>query len=297
MTEIESELYSIVLIKESGNDIRKGQVYNPRHSVKVISALKYAARSAVLVALSLRPIQTQACQNHLFTYIQNLDDTGCVFKTLSVQNALISNHMSKEEQLPRIIWNDTRNDELCVGGCIISINWLRDLVSNLEYSATTILRDELLFVDTLPDMNLKSWIDDLQLTTVGYSVFGVKSSECFDLKNHIDQIGAWAGPPALPIHCKKYLDAISRFQQCLYPLIHMTLGGTARCTELLSVLYTNTNLKMRNVFVINGLICLIIAYNKTNQITQQDRVIARFLPKRISELVAIYLTCVKQVEM
>jgi hypothetical protein len=73
-------------------------------------------------------------------------------------------------------------------------------------------------------------------------------------------------------------------------LIHITGGQPARGTELLSLQHYNTvHGLLRNIFIENGLVSFVICYHKGYSIKGSTRIIHRYLPKEVSELVVYYL--------
>ena len=67
-------------------------------------------------------------------------------------------------------------------------------------------------------------------------------------------------------------------------------GGPARATELATVLLTNGQESRRGVYILDGLACFITEYNKTKQVVGHGNVIARFVPRQVTELVIVHAT-------
>ena len=83
---------------------------------------------------------------------------------------------------------------------------------------------------------------------------------------------------------------IERFLEDLAFLAHVTGGQASRGTELLSLRFRNTQGGgLRNVFLDRGLIMLITGYHKGYNQSGITRVIHRFLPKPVGELLVYYL--------
>ncbi|KAI8416192.1 hypothetical protein FOFC_02501, partial [Fusarium oxysporum] len=73
-------------------------------------------------------------------------------------------------------------------------------------------------------------------------------------------------------------------------LMHMVSGQPARATEILSIRHKNTmNGGVRNIFAHNGLMCFVTSYHKSFRATGQAKVIHRYLPREVSELLVWYL--------
>lgn len=89
---------------------------------------------------------------------------------------------------------------------------------------------------------------------------------------------------------KSYLDAIQTFLQRLLLLIHITGGQPARGTELLTLQWRNSQHGIRrNIFLENGLVTFVTSYHKGYSITGSTKIIHRYLPPEVSELLVYYL--------
>jgi hypothetical protein len=95
----------------------------------------------------------------------------------------------------------------------------------------------------------------------------------------------WRPKPA-----QAYQDQIRRFLQRLLLLCHITAGQPARATELLSLRHSNTvNGRHRSIFIEHGLVSLVTSYHKGYSMTNSIKIIHRYLPKEVSELLVYYL--------
>jgi hypothetical protein len=101
--------------------------------------------------------------------------------------------------------------------------------------------------------------------------------------------------PESQLHWKKkavqaYLDKVDAFLERLLLLIHMTGGQPARGTELMGLQHSNSAQgQHRGVFVKEGLIGTVTSYHKGYNITGSTKIIHRYLPKEVSELLVYYL--------
>lgn len=88
----------------------------------------------------------------------------------------------------------------------------------------------------------------------------------------------------------EYLDSLSYFLEKLLVLVYMTSGQPARSRELLSVRYRNTEKGgHRSIFIENGLLVVVTYYHKGYNITGTEKIIHRYLPKEVGELVLLYI--------
>jgi hypothetical protein len=89
---------------------------------------------------------------------------------------------------------------------------------------------------------------------------------------------------------REYNEALKTFYARLLMLMHMSGGQLARGTKLIIVQYKNGPYNnTRNLFINNGIPIFVIAYNKTINITAQMKIIYRYLPREIGELVVYYV--------
>lgn len=73
-------------------------------------------------------------------------------------------------------------------------------------------------------------------------------------------------------------------------LMHITGGGPARVPELMSIRYCNTaNGGQRNVFVEDGLIVYVTRYHKGHGRNGSLKIIHRYLPQEVGELLMYYV--------
>lgn len=87
-----------------------------------------------------------------------------------------------------------------------------------------------------------------------------------------------------------YLDWVDQFLERLLILIHMTAGQPARATELISIRHRNTpEGRHRNIFIEHGLVSIVTSYHKSQSTSNSIKIIHRYLPREVSELVVYYL--------
>jgi superfamily II DNA or RNA helicase len=87
-----------------------------------------------------------------------------------------------------------------------------------------------------------------------------------------------------------YQAAIGRFLEKLLVLMHITGGQPARGPEILSVRHRNTAAgKLRNVLIEDGLVAFVTLYHKGYEVTAQEKVVHRYLPREVGSLLVRYL--------
>jgi hypothetical protein len=70
----------------------------------------------------------------------------------------------------------------------------------------------------------------------------------------------------------------------------MTGGQPARGTELLTLRWRNSvHCEIRNIFIEHGLVSFVTSYHKNYSTSSSTRLIHRFLPPEVGELLVYYL--------
>jgi hypothetical protein len=98
-----------------------------------------------------------------------------------------------------------------------------------------------------------------------------------------------------PRAVQRYLKQVDRFLELLCLAIHITGGQPARGPELLSIRWRNGVLQDRNLYVIDGQVAVITRYHKTQSQWDKPKVVARFLPEAVGQLVTAYLLYLRPV--
>ncbi|KAJ4375413.1 hypothetical protein N0V85_009039 [Neurospora sp. IMI 360204] len=166
------------------------------------------------------------------------------------------------------------------------------------------------YKSTLPSIPWGSLGDDLNNSELGYSLASLffdhdpsSKSWLFRRITSSTQYTRWfpgssstsstpAGaldPSWLDIRVlREYSASIGRFLEYLAFLVHVTGGQAGRGTELLSLRFKNTQEGgLRNVFLDRGLIMLATGYHKGYNHSGYTKVVYRFLPKAVGELLIL----------
>ncbi|KEF50790.1 uncharacterized protein A1O9_13158 [Exophiala aquamarina CBS 119918] len=75
--------------------------------------------------------------------------------------------------------------------------------------------------------------------------------------------------------------------------VHSSYGSLARGTELTAIRFRNGSLQDRNHFIIDGTSSIVIRYHKSQQLFGTPKIIPRFLPWRVGQLLVVYLVYVQ----
>lgn len=89
----------------------------------------------------------------------------------------------------------------------------------------------------------------------------------------------------------QYMKGVRRFKETLFALVHLSGGAPARGTEITSIQYENSaeGVGHRGVFAEGGLISFVTSYHKGYDFAKKVKVIHRYVPREVSELVVYFL--------
>jgi superfamily II DNA or RNA helicase len=89
---------------------------------------------------------------------------------------------------------------------------------------------------------------------------------------------------------ERYMNQVVAFREKLAVLMHISGGQPARGPELLSVRHSNTvQGSHRNVFVEDGMVVFVTRYHKGYNVSGDVKIIHRYLPREVGELVVWYM--------
>ena len=97
-------------------------------------------------------------------------------------------------------------------------------------------------------------------------------------------------------HVRRYLRKVDRFRELLLLCMHLTGGQPARGTEMTTLRFKNGYLQDRNIFVMHGQMVFVTRYHKSQSQMDKPKVIPRFLPWRVGQILAVYLAYVQPVQ-
>ncbi|TLD04190.1 hypothetical protein E2P81_ATG10544, partial [Venturia nashicola] len=95
------------------------------------------------------------------------------------------------------------------------------------------------------------------------------------------------------LEVRNYLRKVDRFRELLLFCVHVTGGQPARGTEITSIRFRNGFQQDRNIFAIQGHMVVVTRYHKSQSQFDKPKVIPRFLPWRVGQLLAVYLAYVQ----
>jgi hypothetical protein len=87
---------------------------------------------------------------------------------------------------------------------------------------------------------------------------------------------------------REYAQLEERFKNLLLAAVHITAGQPARGEEITPIRFRNGFLQARNIYVVNGQVIFVTRYHKSQALFGKPKVIPRFLPWRVGQLMALY---------
>ncbi|CAG8320632.1 unnamed protein product [Penicillium salamii] len=87
----------------------------------------------------------------------------------------------------------------------------------------------------------------------------------------------------------RFFRGVSQFRERLSVTVHIYANAPNRGPELMSIRHCNSERKRRNVFIEDGMVTFVSRYHKGFHVANDTKVIFRYLPQKIGELVVWYL--------
>jgi superfamily II DNA/RNA helicase len=184
------------------------------------------------------------------------------------------------------IWS-TDGRILYLHGEAIVIKEFRGMVHAVVRKAERMLWRELMWTDRF-EVDLDAIVDDVHADKYGDSFVGNVGGNRLPpmvsrAKKRLKR-GCWDER-----RVRKYLRRVDAFLELLLFAIHMTGGQPARGTEITSVRHCNGQFQDRNIYIMAGQAVVITRYHKSQSQYDTPRIVSRFLPWRVGQLLAVYL--------
>ena len=195
-------------------------------------------------------------------------------------------------------------DQLLYQQYNFTIGDFRGFIHGLTSSARQILHNELLFVEngSVPAIPWQAIYDDPTETAHGWNflkdtrtpwpvvgeqwLIGRVRQDGPVRQRFIESSAGRLRIAAIDV----YLQRVAYFREKLAIAIHVSGGQPARAPELLSIRHCNTDSGgRRNVFIEDGLVTFVSQYHKGFYASNDTKVIHRYLPREVGELVVHYL--------
>lgn len=202
----------------------------------------------------------------------------------------------KEGRRTNISWS-CRKDTLTLYDCDIHLPTFQQMVHSAVRRCRDLQQEALLgWTPSMPD--LYSIRDSLVQNQPGWSFLRDPSNGLQNSFRHLQRRAFSAKKLAagnrwsLP-QCQAYLSSIEGLKKQLLVCLHFTGGLPGRGTEITTIRWCNTRQSLRNIFVHNGRLVIVIEYNKTRASTNHSFYVVRVLPLVVSEMLFIYLAYIR----
>ncbi|KAJ5162549.1 hypothetical protein N7492_007941 [Penicillium capsulatum] len=87
----------------------------------------------------------------------------------------------------------------------------------------------------------------------------------------------------------RFFRVVSQFRERLAVAIHVSAGQPSRGPELMSIRHRNSERERRNIFIEDRMVVFVSRYHKGFHVHNDTKVIFRYLPRELGELVVWYL--------
>ncbi len=88
---------------------------------------------------------------------------------------------------------------------------------------------------------------------------------------------------------REYLRQLDRFLELTLGCVHIKSRQPARGSKIITMQHRNRLLQNRNVFVVDGAIITVVRYYKLQFQQNKPKVVLRFLPPRLEQVIVLYL--------
>ncbi|KAG6038783.1 hypothetical protein E4U39_008020, partial [Claviceps sp. Clav50 group G5] len=203
-----------------------------------------------------------------------------------------------------VFWEDG-NCVMVYKGARIAMDHFRAMVENAIHEAEDLLWLTLMSTPRETDrleLDLKLLSDDMSSRELGYSFVDHP-------KNRLATASLDVTAPRLLVsengekmvrdgkwHTRltaDYLRRVDSFRKLLLFCVHVTGGQPARGPEILSLRFKNGCVRPRNIFLLDGYVMTVTFYNKTDSQCDSPKIIPRFLPWRVGQLLSLYLVYIQ----
>jgi hypothetical protein len=286
-----------------GDDIQ----FKPAHLFTyILAGFVYVGR--VLLVESAIPLQKRSGLRNLgktFEEVRSLWLCKATYSPMGyILSLLLYGKKIARETGSRLMISWAREDELMYFmGKALPLNSLRILVAEMTEEAEELLWSQLMFKEgsdnrfTIP---LSKVEDDMTYTQRGKSFIhsnGLEGKEQEMLEDlisgrrkttFIDSTGQWKWK-----QIRRYNQAVDRWLELILLLCHITGGQPIRAEEMLGLRLANGISRDRNVFIVDGQVMLVSHYHKSMAHFDSPKVIPRFLPERIGQLLVMYMVYIR----
>jgi len=196
------------------------------------------------------------------------------------------------------------HDQLSYKAMRFTMGAFRGFIHGLTASARQLMVDHVLMCppDRIPVIPWDRMADDFNQPKAGWSflqdprtswpVHGAQwMSDRVRTERPLQQLFIHADEGRCSIDgIQRFFGFVADFKEKLAVLVHITSGQPARGPELLSIRHRNTAAGgQRNVFIEDGLVALVTRYHKGFYASGDAKVIHRYVPRAVGELIVWYI--------
>jgi hypothetical protein len=241
-------------------------------------------------------------QRHRQTYLA--DGCGCPMSELINLLAYGKYIALNTSNAGSITWSRD-NATIYFHGLAIALSLFRSMVTSNVERAEEILWRELIWTKDASQrftIDLDALKDDLPFTRRGWSFLKRESNhlgEGYDWmaakmsvqrgqRRLLRADGTWKLRAV-----RRWLRQATYLDQRMLFAVHSSYGPVSRGTEITAIRFRNGALADRNFFIVDGSACVITRYHKSQQLFDTPKVIPRFLPWRVGQLIVVYVAYIQ----
>jgi hypothetical protein len=98
-------------------------------------------------------------------------------------------------------------------------------------------------------------------------------------------VGSWSSKKVW-----QYLLQVNRFLETLLCCVHITSRQLGRESEITTIRHRNRLLQDQDIFVVDSAVITVVRYYKSQSQRDKPKIVPRFLPPRLGQVMAVYLT-------
>ena len=172
------------------------------------------------------------------------------------------------------------------------------MVREAVADAEGVLWSELLWAADRFTVAMDRIVDDVSFTKRGVSFVsgddnGLDGKLAWMLRRALDKTALFRQGTWQAREVRRYVRRVDAFLELLLFAMHTAGGQPARGTEVTTMRHRNGFMQDRNVFVVDGQAMFVTRYHKSQSQWDRPKVVPRFLPPRVGQLLAVYLAYVQ----
>jgi RecQ family ATP-dependent DNA helicase len=293
-------------IKEGGSFMQESDITN------IIAKLQWTCRAMIYEEM-LRKMETMT-EKQAWKKLGKFVKEGRYTAFNSIRQVL---HLASAiaygtSGMPQIEWLDDDHVKASINGKAVELDDIQRFVLDRVEAAKTVLEKEILLGHKFEEFGYTCGkiMDMLRNTQIGYSFIDSGDNGFVKFKDKLMEMllndSLIKGQFIKRVRggkvewnkdgCKRWLKATRAFLEKMAVSIHIGYGQPARAEELATVMIKNQVNGMRGIYWSRGQLMIVIGYNKTRSTNGKDKLIARFLPEEVGDLLVKYLTLVRPAE-